>query len=355
MATGFAIVGAGMISSLHADALKHSEKARLVAVFDLAKERAEKLAGDFAPEAKVYNDLKALLADPSVEVVNVVTPNALHTDVVIAAAEAGKHVLCEKPPAMSLADTDRMIDACRRADRRLGIFVQCRLREPIRQMKRALDEGRFGRLLRVDAAMKWYRSTDYYRTDAWRSDRRSGAGVTIQHAFHYIDLLQYFAGPAERVQARMANLAHPDVSIEDTLDATIEFQNGVIGSIAASTALWPGTDVRIEVFGSEGTAIMQGTAMAMWNFRDERPEDEAIRRCGDAAVATAAGSATALPSIDHRMVIDDCVDAIESGREVAIPCQSVRPTLEISLAMYRSDRLGEPVRLPLMDEEPISG
>jgi predicted dehydrogenase len=350
MATGFGIVGAGMISSLHADALKNSRKARLVAVCDLQRERAEKLVRDFAPEAKVYTEPDAFLADPAVEVVSIVTPNSLHTDAVVAAAAAGKHVLCEKPPAMSLRDTDRMIEACRQAGRKLGIFVQCRLREPIRQMKRALDEGRFGRLLRADATMKWYRSTEYYLTDAWRSDRRSGAGVTIQHAFHYIDLLQYLAGPAESVQARMTNLGHPGIQIEDTLDAVIQFQSGAVGSVSASTALWPGTDVRIELFGEKGAAVMQGTAMALWKFRDERPEDEAIRRCGDAAVATAAGSPTALPSVDHQMVIDDCVEAIQCGREVAIPCETVRPALEISLAMYQSARLGEPVPLPLADE-----
>jgi len=353
MAIGVGIVGAGMISSLHADALRNSRKARLVAVCDLQRPRAEKLVREFAPEATVYSDLGAMLADPAVEIVDVVTPNALHTDTVLAAAKAGKHVLCEKPPAMSLGDTDRMIEACRRAGRKLGIFVQSRLREPIRQMKLALEQGRFGRLLRADAVMKWYRSTEYYQTDAWRQERRSGAGVTIQHAFHYIDLLQYLAGPAEWVQARMANLDHPQVQIEDTLDAVIHFQSGVIGSVQASTALWPGADVRVELFGQQGAAVMQGTALALWKFRDERPEDEAIRRCGDATQATAASSPTALPSIDHQKVIDDCVDAIENNREVAIPCETVRPTLEISLAMYQSARLGEPVRLPLLDEDRV--
>ena len=128
MAIGFGILGAGMISSLHADAMKNSRKARLVAVCDLQRQRAEKLVRDFAPEAKVYTGLDALLADPMVDVVDVVTPNALHTDAVLAAARAGKHVLCEKPPAMSLRDTDRMTEACRQANRKLGIFVQSRLR-----------------------------------------------------------------------------------------------------------------------------------------------------------------------------------------------------------------------------------
>lgn len=134
-------------------------------------------------------------------------------------------------------------------------------------MKLALRQGRFGRLLRADAVMKWYRSTEYYLADAWRQDRRSGAGVTIQHAFHYIDLLQYLAGPAEWVQARMTNLGHPKIQIEDTLDALVQFQNGVIGSLAASTALWPGADVRIEIFGEWGAAVMQGTALRCGSSR----------------------------------------------------------------------------------------
>jgi predicted dehydrogenase len=353
MALGFGILGAGMISRLHADALRNSRQAQLVAVCDVDRPRAEKLAAEFAPAAKVYTALEAMLADPAVEVVNVVTPNSQHVDAVLAAAAAGRHVLCEKPPAMSLRDTDRMIEACRRTRRKLGIFVQSRLREPIRQMKLAIAQQRFGRLLRADTVMKWHRTTEYYRADAWRSDRRSGAGVTIQHAFHYIDLLQYLAGPAESVQARMTNLGHPEIAIEDTLDALIRFQNGAIGSVTASTALWPGADVRVELFGEKGAAVMQGTAMALWKFQDERPEDEAIRGCGDAAQATAASSPTALPSIDHQRVIDDCVEAIRADREVAIPCESVRPSVEIALAMYRSDRCGAPVRLPLTDEERV--
>jgi predicted dehydrogenase len=204
--------------------------------------------------------------------------------------------------------------------------------------------------------MKWFRSTEYYQNDAWRSDRQSGAGVTIQHAFHYVDLLLYLLGPVRTIQARMSNLAHPELEIEDTLDALLHFQSGVVGSVTASTALWPGADVRIEIYGEAGAAVMKGTVLSLWQFQDEEPEDEAIRRAGDAAQATAASDPTALPSAEHQMVIDDCVDAIRENREVAIPCQAVRPTLEAALAMYKSDRLDEqPVNLPLEDERGIWG
>jgi predicted dehydrogenase len=124
--------------------------------------------------------------------------------------------------------------------------------------------------------------------------------------------------------------------------------------VTASTALWPGADVRIEVYGERGAAVMKGAVLSLWQFHEERPEDEAIRRAGDADQATAASDPTALPSEEHQRVIDDCVDAIRENREVVIPCMSVRPTLEIALAMYKSDKLREqPVTLPLADERGI--
>jgi predicted dehydrogenase len=202
--------------------------------------------------------------------------------------------------------------------------------------------------------MKWHRTTEYYQSDPWRSNRRSGAGVTIQHAFHYIDLLSYLMGPADLVQARMSNLAHPDVQIEDTIDAAIRFANGVVGTVTASTALWPGMDVQVEIYGESGAAVMKGAALSLWKFREEWPEDEVIRQGGDASQATAQSDPTALPSGEHQIVIDDCVDALREGRELAIPCDTVRPSLEIALAMYKSDKLGQqPVGLPLENEQDI--
>jgi predicted dehydrogenase len=350
---GFGILGAGMISGIHADALRKSDKAELVAVCDVRTENAKKLVDTYAPGAKLYSDFDAMLADPRVEVVNIVTPNHLHTDFVLKAAAAGKHVLCEKPPAMSLAETDRMIAACKQAGVKFGIFVQSRMRPPMRHIKAAIDAGRFGQVLRVDVQMKWFRTADYYKMDAWRSNRKCGAGVTIQHAFHYIDILQYLMGPGKSVKAEMWNLAHPDVKLEDTIDARIEFANGVKGFVQASTALWPGNDVKIEVYGTAGSAIMCGTAFSLWKFQDERPEDEEIRQAGDAKVATAGGDPSALPSGDHQYVIDDCVDAIRENREVCIPCDSVRGTLEIALGMYKSDKEKREIDLPFADENSI--
>ncbi len=241
---GFGLLGAGLIAPFHAKSIKSLEGAELVAVADVSAERADKTAAQFG--CKAYHSLEELLADKAVSVICVLTPNHLHRDATIAAAKAGKHILTEKPSAMSLADTDAMIAAARAAKVSLGVVLQCRVRKPIQAMKQAIEQGRFGRLLQADAYMKWFRSTEYYFSDPWRSSRQSGAGVTIQHAFHYIDLLQYLMGPVASVQARMTNLAHPQVKLEDSLQAFLDYGNGAKGVVVASTALWPGTDIRIE-------------------------------------------------------------------------------------------------------------
>ena len=348
---GFGILGAGLVSPFHANAVIHSQGGKLAGICDMSKERADKLAAQF--NTKAFYSLEDMLEDPSIDIVNICLPNHMHHDAVLKCAAAGKHVLTEKPPAMTLRETDAMIEACRKAGVKFGCTVQCRVRKSIQAMKTAVDSGRFGKLLHADAYMKWFRSTEYYHSDPWRSSRASGAGVTVQHAFHYIDLLQYLMGPGQQVEARMTNLAHPSVDLEDTVSAFVRFANGAQGVVQASTALWPGADVRIEINGTEGTAIVTGEKMAVWQFRDEKPEDEEIRKLGSTAQKTGAGGAADFGYADHQVVIQDMIDAINEGREVVIPVSSVRPTLEIVLAMYESAEKRAPVTLPLKNARSI--
>ena len=348
---GFGILGAGLVSPFHANAVIHSQGGKLAGICDMSKERADKLAAQF--NTKAFYSLEDMLEDPSIDIVNICLPNHMHHDAVLKCAAAGKHVLTEKPPAMTLRETDAMIEACRKAGVKFGCTVQCRVRKSIQAMKTAVDSGRFGKLLHADAYMKWFRSTEYYHSDPWRSSRASGAGVTVQHAFHYIDLLQYLMGPGQQVEARMTNLAHPSVDLEDTVSAFVRFANGAQGVVQASTALWPGADVRIEINGTEGTAIVTGEKMAVWQFRDEKPEDEEIRKLGSTAQKTGAGRAADFGYADHQVVIQDMIDAINEGREVVIPVSSVRPTLEIVLAMYESAEKRAPVTLPLKNARSI--
>jgi predicted dehydrogenase len=348
---GFGVLGAGLVAPFHAQGIVHSAGGELIAFCDLDETRVNRLATEYGVQA--YRSLDEMLKDPRLDVVNVALPNHLHFEAVMKCAAAGKHVLTEKPPAMTLRETDAMVAACRQAGVRFGCTVQCRVRKAVQAIRGAVQSGRFGTLLHADAYMKWFRPAEYYRQDAWRSLRRAGAGVTVQHAFHYIDLLQYIVGPAAKVQAQMTNLAHPGVQLEDTLLAFIQFKCGAQGVVEASTALWPGTDVRIEVNGTAGTAIMVGERMVTWQFRDERPEDKEIRTYGSVAQATGASGATAFGFADNQVVIQDMIDAIREEREVVIPVATVRPTLEIVLAMYQAAARQATVELPVTDDDSV--
>jgi predicted dehydrogenase len=347
---GFGLVGTGLIAPFHGKALRASKVAELAAATDMAPERLAKFVGEFG--CRSYATLDEMLADPRVEVINVLTPNHLHFEPAMRAIAARKHVLIEKPPAMSPGEVRRMIEASKEARVKVGVVLQCRTRKSIQAIRQALAQGRFGRLLHADTYMKWFRPAEYYRLDAWRGQRRAGSGVTIAQTFHYIDLLQYLAGPVKRVHARMRNLAHPGVELEDTLLAFTEFENGAQGIVQASTALWPGTDIRIEINGENGTAIMSGDRMETWKFRDECPEDADIRRYGTAGGATGATGAGDLGFQEHQAVMEDMVGAIREDREPFIPLASVLPTLEWALAMYRSAKEDAPVELPI-DEERV--
>ncbi len=348
---GFGLLGTGLIAPFHAKAIQASRVARLVGAADTDAARLEKFTGQFS--CKGCTTLAEMLADPEIHVVNILTPNHLHTEAVLEAARAGKHILVEKPPAMSLAEMDAMSEACAAAGVKIGVVLQCRTRRSVQAIRGAIREGRFGKIHHADTFMKWFRPADYYRMDAWRSSRRSGAGVTIQQAFHYIDLLQYLVGPVKRVHAQMTNLAHPGISLEDTTLAFVTYQNGAQGVVEASTALWPGTDVRIEINGERGTAVLAGERMDTWKFQDERPEDEEIRRLGSASAATGARGAADLGFLDHQAVIEDMARAIEAGCEPMITLASVRATLEWALAMYQSARQNSPVDLPIVDEQAV--
>jgi predicted dehydrogenase len=348
---GFGLLGTGLIAPFHAKAMQASNMARLVGAADLDATRLAKFTSEF--ECKAYGSLEQMLLDPEIRVISILTPNHLHVEAALKAAHAGKHVLVEKPPAMSLREMDRMQKVCAAAGVKIGVVLQCRTRRAVQAIRKAILEGRFGRILHADTYMKWFRPIDYYTSDGWRMQRRSGAGVTIQQAFHYIDLLQYLVGPVKRVQAQMTNLAHPNIPVEDTTLAFVNYQNGAQGVVQASTALWPGTDIRIEVNGEFGTAIMVGERIDTWKFKDERPEDEGIRHYGSAAVATGATGAAALGFQDHQAVIEDMAAAIAYGREPMITLASVRPTLEWALAMYQSAKQDAPVDLPLADEQDV--
>jgi predicted dehydrogenase len=348
---GFGIQGLGLIAPFHAKALRDVAGGELVAVCDLDKERADGFAGEYG--AKACYSLDEMLQVDGLDVVNVCTPSQLHYQDVMKAIRAGKHVLVEKPPALSLAEIDEMVAVAAEGGLKLGCVVQCRVRGCVRAVKEAVEEGRFGEVRWVSGYMKWFRPTEYYHTDPWRSVKKFGSGVTIHHAIHYIDLLQFLGGKVKRVDARMMNVGHPAVELEDSLIARLEYENGARGGFEASTSLWPGLEPRIEVLGRDGTAVIVGEAMETWRFRDERPGDAEACRIGDSAQAAGATGAADFGHHDHTVILRDMIDAIREERDVAVPVASVRHTMEIVLGMYQSARGNAPVEFPVRDDPSI--
>lgn len=348
---GFGLLGAGLVAPFHAKSIVTSEKCELIAVTDIDQARAQKFSQEYNCEAVA--SLDDLIKNDKIDVINVTTPNHLHKEAVIQIAEAKKSIIVEKPPALSMKDVDDMVEVCEKNGVKLGVSLQCRVRPAVQAVKKALDAGRFGRILHADAYMKWFRTREYYHSDGWRSLRKAGAGVTIQHAFHYFDLLYFLAGPIAKVQARMNNLDHPDVDLEDTLLAFLDFENGAQGVVQASTALWPGQDIRIEIFGTDGMAVVLGETIEKWEFKNTLPEDEDIRKIGSVEIGTAASGPAAFEFSDHMIVIEDMVDAIQENRAPVIDAKTTRHTVELALAMYKSADEKAVVSLPLVNEEGI--
>ena len=182
---GFGIVGCGLVSAFHGQAIQAAEGAQLISAVDLNQERLGKFCEGFSCEAA--ESFEAMLDDDRIQIISVCTPNAYHAMFAVPAMETGRHVVIEKPPEMTLEKCDQMIAARDANNVKLAISLQVRFRKPIEAIKAAIGEGRFGKILQADTYMKWFRPTDYYLMDDWRSKRDEGAGVTIQHAFHYID------------------------------------------------------------------------------------------------------------------------------------------------------------------------
>lgn len=351
MAVGFGIIGCGMISRFHARAIAEIRGAHLAACYDAVPTAAQKLADEFG--CRAYERLEDMLADAQVHVVTIGTPSGAHLEPAVAAARAGKHVIVEKPLEITLKRCDAIIRACEQAKVKLATIFPSRFHDSSMELKRAVEGGRFGRLTLADAYVKWYRSQAYYDSGAWRGTwQLDGGGALMNQAIHSVDLLAWLAGPVAEVTARTALLAHERIAVEDTAVATVQFANGALGTIEATTAAYPGHLKRIELHGSAGSAVMEEEDIVFWQFAKPKPRDRAVheamtrRRSGGGG----AGDPTAIGHHGHRMLFEDMLRAIRRDMPPAIDGHEGRRSVEIILAIYKSAETGRPVSLPLKSD-----
>ena len=285
----------------------------------------------FAAETgcRAYHKLDDMLADPDVHIVTIGTPSGAHQEPAVAAAKAGKHVIVEKPLEMTLKRCDAIIHACEDNGVTLSTIFPSRFHDASRELKRAIDAGRFGRLTLGDAYVKWYRSQAYYDSGAWRGTwKLDGGGALMNQAIHSVDLLTWLMGPVVEVRAEAATLAHERIEVEDTAVATLRFANGALGVIEASTAVYPGYLKRIEIHGSEGSAVIEEEDIKVWDFAHKQKRDDAIHQRMQEHHSTGGGASDpkAIGHHGHARQFADVLEAIRRKRPPLIDA-SRRPPL----------------------------
>ena len=336
----FAIIGIGNIAPLHAAAIRGTHDAELVAVATRNSERGTQFAAEHG--GTWYADYRELLKRGDIDVVAICTPHDLHLPMTLDAAAAGKHVLCEKPMARTVAECDEMIAACERVGVTLGVIYQSRFEPLVRKLKSALDEGQIGKLLWVSTCTIWYRSDEYYRSADWRGTwAREGGGVLINQGSHALDLFLWLTGMPTRITAKMRTLNH-QIEVEDAVMAQLEYAGGALGSVQATTIAFPGFSERMEFFGDRGSVIYyKGEGRVEWHSREPRED-----RIDQAEATSGAGGPQTTKAGPHIAQFQDFAAAIREHRAPLVDGREARRCNQVIEAIYRSARADQPVSLP---------
>lgn len=345
---GFAIVGCGMIARFHARALAEVPGAKLTAVVSRSEANARKMTAELGVDCPCFTDLADALKRPDVDCVIVTTPSGAHLEPSVAAANAGKHVVVEKPLEITLERCDRIIDACDQNQVRLCTIFPSRFGDANRELKKALDAGRFGRLTLGETACKWWRTQQYYDEGGWKGTQAlDGGGALMNQAIHQVDLLLHMMGPVDAICGFTAMLAHERIEVEDTAVAALRFKNGALGVIQATTSVWPGLPKSIGVHGNRGSVVIDQDDLVRWEFDPAAPDDAAIRERFAVKTGSSGGSSNpaAISHVGHTRQLSDFVEAIVSGRPPLVDGREGRRAVEAILAIYQSNATGRPVTL----------
>jgi UDP-N-acetyl-2-amino-2-deoxyglucuronate dehydrogenase len=345
---GFAIVGCGMIAGFHLKALAEIEGARVVAVVDSVPAALERFAAQQGLRCDLYSSLEPALKGRDVDIVIVSTPSGAHMESAVAAAEAGKHVVVEKPLEITLERCDRIIEACDRNRVQLCTIFPSRFVDANRELKAAVDAGRFGRLTLGETTCKWWRPQSYYDQGGWRGTKAlDGGGALMNQAIHNVDLLAWMMGPVTHLSAFTALLAHERIEVEDTAVACLQFANGALGVIQATTSVFPGLPKTIAVHGDKGSVVVEQEDVLRWEFNPETEEDKRIRQRFTQRVAASGGASNpaAISHEYHRRQLADFVQALQSGKKPLVDGREGRKAVEIILGIYKSADTGKMVAL----------
>ncbi len=356
-----AILGCGKVAHLHAKAIENLPNAQLIAVWSRTKNSAENFARQYHSIA--FDNISEMIYNAKIDLVIVCTPHPFHRGPAIEAANAGAHVLVEKPLAATLEDCDAIINACKKANVYLGVISQRRWYAPVKRVKNAIDTGKIGKPVLGTITMLGWRDKNYYNSDAWRGTwKMEGGGVLVNQAPHQLDILLWFMGEIEEVFGIWKNLNHPYIEAEDTALAIVKFKNGGIGNIIVSNSQKPGIYGKVHVHGDNGSSVgvqTDGGAMFIAGYSNilEPPVNDLWTIPGEENLLkkwtkTDSGFFNSIdPTIFYiERQIEDFLIALDTKRQPLVTGEDGRKTVELFTAIYRSSRDNRPVSFPLLPE-----
>ena len=337
----FALVGCGRIAANHFGAIRqHAERAELVSVCDIAPAALEAAAA--LTGAKPYRSMTSMLKDTDVDAVILTTPSGLHSEQAIEIAAAGRHVVTEKPMATRWHDGLKMVKACDDASVRMFVVKQNRRNATLQLLKKAVDDGRFGRIYMVTINVFWTRPQQYYDSAAWRGTWEFDGGALMNQASHYVDLLDWVIGPIESIQAYTATLAR-DIEVEDSGVISLRWRSGALGSMNVTMLTYPkNLEGSITVLGEKGTVRIGGVAVneiQHWEFAEPRAEDEQVKQANYVT--------TSVYGFGHPLYYDNVIKVLRGEGVPETDGREGLRSLEVLIAAYLSARDGRRVALPL--------
>lgn len=333
---GIAVIGCGTIGEFHLRAIREIPGARLAGISDRPEERVREIAArEGCPGASDYREL---LDRADVDLVTIATPSGSHARIAGEALEAGKHVLVEKPMAMTAAEASDVIR--RAAEKRLvlSVFSQRRFEEQHRAIRRALDSGALGRLLALEVSCPFYRAPEYYAQASWRGTKGQDGGALMNQGIHSIDLMLWFAGRARKVYGRTATRTHR-IEAEDLGLALVSFESGAFGTILASTCIQPGFPAALNLYGEKGSVKCEGAEVAHWSVPG------VLKPGSGGSGGGGVRDPRSISHAGHRMQIEDVIRSIRAGSPPAVTGEDGRRAVELVESIYRSSETGLPVEL----------
>lgn len=344
---GIGVVGLGNIGKVHARIIKELEqendRIKLVAVVDQIKGVAESIAQQY--NVKYYLSLDEVVKDPDVDLITIATPSYLHGPQALYAMEYNKHVIVEKPMAITLTQAKEMVSHSRKKGVRLGVVFQERYADDIRKLKDIISQGKLGKVFLIEGEMKWWRDEkNYYLKDelarSWRGMwGTEGGGAMTNQGIHTVDLMIWLGGDVDEVAGFIANLTHPSITVEDTAVAVIKFKSGILGTISQTVSTRPDNAQyrKIRVYGTEGQAEIYDTSLSMLKTSTEnievdlKKERETLFRGENL----------------HKKLFRDFLNRLLGDEDFPISGEEGMKSLELIKAIYWSSSTRQFVKLPL--------